>query len=177
MKTKTHFLIAKIAAIRAGLNSAEQLVFSLGAAAPDLLPTQFLHPHFYQSSAKYVFRRLMRLENKSTFLALFQLGEMAHYVCDFCCAVHSNGKIGNIREHIGYELRLQKYFIDNYSKLMSAVNKHNKYKSLEKVIDEYLNGEDKGYYRDICSAVYASIAVCRLYERATVRRRTANANI
>lgn len=73
MKTKTHFLIAKIAAIRAGLNSAEQLVFSLGAAAPDLLPTQFLHPHFYQSSAKYVFRRLMRLENKSTFLALFQL--------------------------------------------------------------------------------------------------------
>ncbi len=177
MKTKTHFLIAKIAAIRAGLNSAEQLVFSLGAAAPDLLPTQFLHPHFYQSSVKYVFRRLMRLENKSTFLALFQLGEMAHYVSDFCCAVHSDGKIGNIREHIGYELRLQKFFVDNYSKLMSAVNKHNKYQTLEKVIDEYLNGEDKGYYRDICSAVHASIAVCRLYERATVRRRAANANI
>lgn len=177
MKTKTHFLIAKIAAIRAGLNSAEQLVFSLGAAAPDLLLTQFLHPHFYQSSAKYVFRRLMRLENKSTFSALFRLGEMAHYVSDFCCAAHADGKIGNIREHISYELRLQKYFIDNYSKLMSAVNKQNKYQALEKVIDEYLNGEDKGYYRDICSAVRASIAVCRLYERATVRQRTANANI
>ena len=119
----------------------------------------------------------MRLENKSTFLALFQLGEMAHYVSDFCCAVHADGKIGNIREHVSYELRLQKYFIDNYSKLMSAVNKQNKNQALEKVIDEYLNGEDKGYYRDICSAVRASIAVCRLYERATVRQRTANANI
>ena len=73
MKTKTHFLIAKIAAIRAGLNSAEQLVFSLGAAAPDLLPTQFLHPHFYQSSVKYVFRRLMRLENKAHFWRFFSL--------------------------------------------------------------------------------------------------------
>lgn len=69
------------------------------------------------------------------------------------------------------------FFVDNYSKLMSAVNKHNKCQTLEKVIDEYLNGEDKGYYRDICSAVHASIAVCRLYERAAVRRRAANANI
>ncbi len=177
MKTKTHFLIAKTAAIRAGLNSAEQLVFSLGAAAPDLLPTQFLHPHFYQSSAKYVFRRLIKLENKSTFWALFQLGEMTHYVSDFCCAVHADGKIGNVREHIGYELRLQKHLFDNYSELVSAVNKHNKYQSLESVVDEYLNSDDKGCFRDICSAVRASTAVCLLYERATVRRRTANVNI
>ena len=51
MKPRTHYLIAKIAAIQENLSPIERWLFCLGAAIPDYLPTQFFHRHFYQKSA------------------------------------------------------------------------------------------------------------------------------
>lgn len=58
MKPRTHDRIAGIAAAQADFSPLERHLFCLGAAIPDYLPTQFLHRHFYQKSADYVFRKL-----------------------------------------------------------------------------------------------------------------------
>lgn len=103
MKPRTHYLIAKIAAIQENLSPIERWLFCLGAAIPDYLPTQFFHRHFYQKSAAYVFQKIETYRNRSSLWSIFKLGELTHYTSDFCCSVHRSGTIGNAWIHLFYE--------------------------------------------------------------------------
>lgn len=111
MKPRTHDRIAGIAAAQADFSPLERHLFCLGAAIPDYLPTQFLHRHFYQKSADYVFRKLQKYSGRTSLFALFRLGELTHYMSDFCCSVHRSGGIGNPRLHLSYERQMQRYFM------------------------------------------------------------------
>ena len=113
MKPRTHDRIAGIAAAQADFSPLERHLFCLGAAIPDYLPTQFLHRHFYQKSADYVFRKLQKYSGRTSLFALFRLGELTHYMSDFCCSVHRSGGIGNPRLHLSYERQMQRYFMEN----------------------------------------------------------------
>ena len=113
MKPRTHDRIAGIAAAQADFSPLERHLFCLGAAIPDYLPTQFLHRHFYQKSADYVFRKLQKHSGRTSLFALFRLGELTHYMSDFCCSVHRSGGIGNPRLHLSYERQMQRYFMEN----------------------------------------------------------------
>ena len=84
MKPRTHDRIAGIAAAQADFSPLERHLFCLGAAIPDYLPTQFLHRDFYQKSADYVFRKLQKYSGRTSLFALFRLGELTHYMSDFC---------------------------------------------------------------------------------------------
>lgn len=80
MKLRTHYLIAKIAAIQENLSPIERWFFCLGAAIPDYLPTQFFHRHFYQKSAAYVFQKIETYRNRSSLWSIFKLGELTHFL-------------------------------------------------------------------------------------------------
>jgi len=131
MKKRTHFNIARLTIE----NKQPELVtekraiykwaFYLGTILPDLSITQFIHPHFYAKSSDYVFDKLYKLERKSEkgLLDAMKLGEVVHYLSDYCCFVHKNGSIGKFSEHFLYEKRMNKYVVNNYQKLQRIISK------------------------------------------------------
>lgn len=130
MKKRTHFNIARLSVEN---NSQPELfnekgfiykwAFYLGTILPDLTITQFIHPHYYVKSANYVFDKLCKIERKTnkSVLDAIRLGEMVHYLSDYCCFVHKNGSIGRPSEHLYYETCIRKYVLNNYQNLQLKI--------------------------------------------------------
>lgn len=130
MRKRSHFHIARLSADNTILtnfvtekSTIMKWAFYLGAILPDLTVTQLFHPHFYGKSSDYVFERLSRIADKPEkgIVDAIILGEMAHYLCDFCCYAHIGGSIGKASEHLRYEKRLYKYLLDNYRHDMNQI--------------------------------------------------------
>lgn len=90
--------------------------FVIGNIAPDYSPLVVTHPHYASRSQNFLSRRIRGLANRPGICDLdpllstsFQLGMITHYIADFFCEAHANGKIGNAREHLQYE-----DWLDNY---------------------------------------------------------------
>lgn len=163
MKPRTHYWIAKIAAMQANFSPLECHFFCLGAAIPDYLPTQFLHRHFYQKSANYVFRKLQQYSGRTSLLALFHLGELTHYFSDFCCSVHRSGKIGNPRLHLSYEHQMQQYLIEHLGLLFDESSSMETPPSVTSVLQTYYQQPAMNFHTDLLAAVQASFVVCKRY--------------
>lgn len=160
MKLRTHFIIAKIAAECVGLTKAECIAFCVGSLIPDLSPMQFVHRHFYESSGEYVLSKLNKLSNRQSLLSLFEYGKMAHYLSDFCCSVHVGGNIGNVREHMSYERKLNRYALENYETFRSQYFKDLKMTDINNILSSYFNAPKFDFYTDIIFAVKVCCKVC-----------------
>lgn len=163
MKPRTHDRIAGIAAAQADFSPLERHLFCLGAAIPDYLPTQFLHRHFYQKSADYVLRKLQKYSGRTSLFALFRLGELTHYMSDFCCSVHRSGGIGNPRLHLSYERQMQRYFMENLD-LFTAENRMMQIpQTVTEVLQTYYRQPSMDFHTDLSAAIQASLVVCKKY--------------
>ncbi len=160
MKLRTHFMIAKIAAENSGFSFWERNIFCIGSLIPDLSPMQFIHRHFYASSGEYVQKKLEHLSGRNSFYALLTYGKMAHYVSDFCCSVHADNKIGNVREHIIYERELNQYTVKNYERLKKECAVFGRSQELTGVLKGYFNSKRYDFDTDLTFAVRASMGVC-----------------
>lgn len=163
MKPQTHALIAKIAARQANFSSLECRLFCFGAAIPDYLPTQFLHRHFYPQSANYVFRKLQQYQGNSSLFALFHLGKLTHYISDFCCSVHRDGKIGNPRKHLLYEHQMQQYLMKHLKLLCEESRKIKIPHAVSAVLQTYYQQPAMDFHTDLLAAIQASLVVCKQY--------------
>jgi len=132
VKKLTHFNIARLSI--ENISQPEKVTidriiykwaFYLGTILPDLSITQFLHPHYYEKSSDYVFQSLCRIEGKDVknIADAIRLGEMVHYLSDFCCFAHKDGCIGKISEHLNYERSIHKYLLENYPILQQTISK------------------------------------------------------
>lgn len=164
MKTRTHYLIAKTVSLRSGLSALERYAFCFGAMMPDFLPTQFIHKHFYQKSADYVFSKIEKYSKRNSLFSFFKLGEMSHYSSDFCCFVHRSGGIGNAAFHLSYEHRIQHYFLEYYDQLTEESFSLTVPSSLQAVFQSYFDKDEMEFHTDISSTVKASLFICSLKE-------------
>lgn len=130
MKKNTHYRIARLSVENiiptetpAKSRQLSKWAFYFGTILPDLSFTQFTHPHYYEKSSDYVFNKLYKIENKPAkgIRDAIKLGEMVHYLCDFCCFAHLGGSIGKISEHLQYERNIGQYVLDNYCSLQKII--------------------------------------------------------
>ncbi len=126
MKIRTHYNIARLS-----LETGRQFepftierwirrtAFCYGAMLPDFRPGRFLHEHFYKRSGDYVFQTLEKIQSKKTMSLtdIIKLGEMSHYLSDFCCKVHQSGGVGNPLLHSSYERKMNNYVLKNFYRL------------------------------------------------------------
>gem|GEM_PF-340767 len=128
MKKRTHYQIARLSVENnenidkfTFKNQVQKWAFYFGTILPDLTITQFRHPHFYRKSYDYVFNKLDQMEEKAMMRIsdAIKLGEIVHYLSDFCCYAHIGGSIGKVSEHIRYEKNIHQYVMDNYHKLQN----------------------------------------------------------
>lgn len=131
MKKRTHFYIARLSVESkkatdsdSGQKIIKEWAFYLGTILPDLSVFQFIHPHYYDRSSVYVFHKLSKIACKPArgVRDAIRLGELVHYLCDFCCYAHIGGKLGCVSEHLQYERGIQQYVINNYNYLGAKVN-------------------------------------------------------
>lgn len=109
MNKKSHIVftkkmnIAVPAMCRAGL--------LVGCILPDILVHTYLTGHTWKASGKMILNKLEKLEqsDRLNIWTALRLGMILHYIEDFFTMSHSRFFKGNLLEHIGYEMRLQRY--------------------------------------------------------------------
>jgi hypothetical protein len=80
---------------------------------PDNNHLSLTHPHFARWSAHYIQKQISLL-SRSTLIPgqvpdhrfIIRLGRITHYLCDFFCAVHVDGRLASPGQHIRYEKQL-----------------------------------------------------------------------
>ncbi len=131
MKKSTHFRIARLAVNNIELpysnfdiKKMNRWAFYIGSVLPDLSVNQFIHPHYYEKSSEYVFDKLNLIMQKPVkkISDALVLGEMTHYLCDFCCFAHIGGSIGKASEHLMYERKIHKYLLKNQQSLVDIIS-------------------------------------------------------
>ncbi|MEA4887940.1 MAG: zinc dependent phospholipase C family protein [Clostridiaceae bacterium] len=113
MEIKTHLYLAE--KIYQNLTETLPVTFSLPCfklanILPDYTHYTVVHPHFASYSLNYIKKQIDELMQKR-FAAhempdrrfILRLGRITHYLCDFFCQVHADGKMGSPREHYRYE--------------------------------------------------------------------------
>ena len=126
MKVMTHFHLAKLSLKNIKEKYPEKFslkMFYLGTIMADCCWLPYTNPHFHKKSRNYVEKKLDSLLKKTKFSLYdsLQFGIIIHYICDFCCHVHSTGGIGNAVDHVMYERRIQKYLLSNISKISDKI--------------------------------------------------------
>ena len=170
MKLRTHLRIAETAADLSGVKGFEKALFCFGSMFPDLSPMQFVHKHFYQKSGQYVLKKFDALKWKNTVWTAFQLGELAHYVSDFCCYVHQSGSIGNVKEHIRYERKLNQYTINNTFDVANICNRMPLKNDLNSILNAYKENQNHGYSKDLYFSVIACSIICKQIRQIADRK-------
>ncbi len=157
MKIRTHYNIARLS-LETGRRFEtftidlwiKRTAFCLGAVLPDFRPGRFLHEHFYKRSSDYVFETLGRLQCKKTMgiLEIIKLGEMSHYLSDFCCQVHQSVGLENPLQHAFYERKMNLYVKKNFyllrEKFIESTIQYGSLQNMEPVFEklkEYWSGE------------------------------------
>ena len=94
-----------------------------------------------------------------------QFGIIIHYLCDFCCYSHISGGIGDVGDHIIYERKIQKYLLDNISKISKMIvsKSYNNTQELKKFINSQIAKYKEGKHSfmwDIENSIEISSIVC-----------------
>ena len=89
------------------------------------------------------------------------LGEMTHYLCDFCCFAHIGGSIGKASEHLIYERKIHKYLLKNQNSLVEIItidkyNLENFHDRIDQVKDQlsYYRTKEPSYAWDIVNTIF-----------------------
>lgn len=109
MNKKSHIVFTKKMNIE--VPSRCRVGLLVGSILPDILVHTYLTGHTWKASGEMILNKLEKLEqsdNLNIWTAL-RLGMILHYIEDFFTMSHSRFFTGNIWEHIGYEIRLQRY--------------------------------------------------------------------
>ncbi len=177
MNKRTHWNIAKLSVKKTDelfpeykMKGIKKIMFFLGTIEPDLSIIQFVHPHFYERSAVYIYSKIseMNRNDKDGFFDEYKLGKMVHYLCDFCCYAHSSGGMGGITDHILYEQKINKYLIKNYNGFCEKTSQEEvkllKYADIISYIDWNIKQyklEKPCYLNDIEKSIEISAALIR----------------
>ena len=122
MNTKSHRVLARLGAGAGGEKPPRGFsmgMYVFGAAAADYGWIALTHPHYAHRSMDYVLRTLRSLSARRRLsrLSSLRLGIVIHYLCDFCCRVHEPEHLTGLREHVDYEIALQKRLLQRQEEL------------------------------------------------------------
>lgn len=171
MKVRTHVKLAQLAFDSNSVKIPKgfsKFMFNFGLVMIDQSWHVKTHPHYMQKSFDYITKKIDELSLIDQFNGYYsmQLGIVVHYLCDFCCYAHITGSIGNVRFHLDYERKIQRYLLENYPALLNELNKSNLSanvsdikSSLVRVLEEYKNGSHS-YFWDIKKCTEASYILC-----------------
>lgn len=176
MKVRTHFHLAKLSLKNIKEKYPEKFslkMFYLGTILADCCWLPYTNPHFYKKSNGYVEKKLDSLLNKKKFSAYdsLQFGIIIHYICDFCCHSHITGGIGNAVDHVVYERKIQKYLLNNISKMSEMIKTNVCHNTMEikdmisRHVSKYKNGSHS-FKWDIDNCIEICTNVCDSVFRA-----------
>ena len=109
MNKKSHIVFTKKMNIE--MTTRYRVGLLIGSILPDILVHTYLTGHTWKASGKMILNKLEKLEQSDslTIWTALRLGMILHYIEDFFTMSHSRFFQGNLLEHIGYEMRLQRY--------------------------------------------------------------------
>ena len=109
MNKKSHIVFTKKMNIEVASRCRVGLL--VGSVLPDILVHTYLMGHTWKASGAMILNKLEKLEQSDSLniWTVLRLGMILHYIEDFFTMSHSRFFQGNLLEHIGYEMRLQRY--------------------------------------------------------------------
>jgi hypothetical protein len=156
MYKRTHWRLARLAVGKIDgmypellMKGFRRFLFYAGTIGPDLSVMQFAHPHFYDKSAGYVYSKIEKLKERELkgFLDTYMLGTMVHYLCDFCCYAHIDGRIGTVISHLNYERKINKYLNKYYRLLQIGALRNQVVRGNASELIPYIDGIIRQYKR------------------------------
>ena len=92
---------------------------------PDILVHTYLMGHTWKASGAMILNKLEKLEQSDSLniWTVLRLGMILHYIEDFFTMSHSRFFQGNLLEHIGYEMRLQRYIQATFNRRYKLYDK------------------------------------------------------
>lgn len=177
MWIQTHFRIARLSLKKLDevlpenkkMGKAKRAAFCLGSMAPDLSPIQFKHKHMYEISSEYIFSNMDKLQSKKKIgiFSAYGLGKSIHYLCDFCCYTHRLERDETLKEHMRYEMELNRYIKENFNELREKTSfelmENRNLSEINLYIYSLINDDIKipSYKRDITKSVKVITALCQ----------------
>lgn len=162
----THFRIANAVIKEYGIfDRFDRAMFCVGSVIPDLLISQFYRRHFYSSSGEYMLDYFDSLSDSTSAFTIFKYGIAAHYFTDYCCAVHSGGRIGDPLKHAAYERKLEKSLRDSISELTAEICLYPYHGEIRPLLERYRSSEVFSVDRDLRFALAAVCKVCSAARR------------
>lgn len=97
----------------------------IGSVLPDILVHTYLMGHTWKASGAMILNKLEKLEQSDSLniWTVLRLGMILHYIEDFFTMSHSRFFQGNLLEHIGYEMRLQRYIRATFNRRYKLYDK------------------------------------------------------
>ena len=97
----------------------------VGSVLPDILVHTYLMGHTWKASGAMILNKLEKLEQSDSLniWTVLRLGMILHYIEDFFTMSHSRFFQGNLLEHIGYEMRLQRYIQATFNRRYKLYDK------------------------------------------------------
>lgn len=132
MKSTSHFAMAYLlsAALEKRGVSLDKTAFVCGNIAPDYLPSPRFAPHFAGAcyrGIKYTGHRMSRVpirdEKRVDYRYSCMLGIICHYICDYFCFPHNKEFVGNLKEHVAFEIELDRFLRRNCLDLLDLEGK------------------------------------------------------
>ncbi|MCL2067618.1 MAG: zinc dependent phospholipase C family protein [Treponema sp.] len=106
MTLRIHYMIGKnvCSELKESGHIIHEKLFLLGNLFPDLIHSYLWCPHRYKQSREFIRKKLDKLKKRPRLFS-FQLGILAHYICDYFCYPHSARYESGFIQHILYEIR------------------------------------------------------------------------
>ena len=123
MNKKSHIVFAKKMNIE--VPSRCHVGLLVGSVLPDILVHTYLMGHTWKASGAMILNKLEKLEQSDSLniWTVLRLGMILHYIEDFFTMSHSRFFQGNLLEHIGYEMRLQRYIQATFNRRYKLYDK------------------------------------------------------
>lgn len=123
MNKKSHIVFTKKMNIK--VPSRCRVGLLVGSVLPDILVHTYLMGHTWKASGAMILNKLEKLEQSDSLniWTVLRLGMILHYIEDFFTMSHSRFFQGNLLEHIGYEMRLQRYIRATFNRRYKLYDK------------------------------------------------------
>ena len=123
MNKKSHIVFTKKMNIE--VPSRCHVGLLVGSVLPDILVHTYLMGHTWKASGAMILNKLEKLEQSDSLniWTVLRLGMILHYIEDFFTMSHSRFFQGNLLEHIGYEMRLQRYIQATFNRRYKLYDK------------------------------------------------------
>lgn len=118
-------------------DESDNKIFAFGCIVPDYIRR---HPiHICNKTFDIAMDMFFSLkDDKNAKISHLNLGQVCHYICDYCCYAHGK-KYYSLLYHRIYEVRIQKYYFANREKILLW---YEKYKSSNQRINNQITDKD-----------------------------------